>query len=161
LRFILNNYEKFLRRAIELAVEKSSNGKCGPFGAVVAIGDRIVGEGWNQVVSSHDPTAHAEVVAIRNACNKLGTHDLSECVLYASCEPCPMCLAATYWARIGRVIFAASREDAATAGFDDEFLYREVALPLQDRAVDFVQELHTEGAAVLTGWSDNPDKMMY
>ena len=157
----MNNDIKFLERAIELATMKSGDGEHGPFGAIVVRDGYVVGEGYNQVVAAHDPTAHAEVVAIRNACDKLGTHDLSKCVLYASCEPCPMCLSATYWARIGRVVYAASRKDAAEAGFDDEFLYKEVALPLEERTVDFVQELHDEGAAVLAGWSENPDKVLY
>ncbi len=157
----MNDDIKFLRLAIELATRKSGDGEHGPFGAVVVMDGSIVGEGYNKVVAAHDPTAHAEVVAIRNACTKLGTHDLSSCILYASCEPCPMCLAATYWAKIGRVVYAASREDAATAGFDDEFLYKEVALSLQERTIEFMQKLHNEGAAVLSGWSDNPDKVMY
>lgn len=147
----MNDDIKFLKQAIELAKKKSGGGDYGPFGAVVVMDGQIVGDGYNKVVPSHDPTAHAEVVAIRNACESLGTHDLSKCVLYASCEPCPMCLAATYWARIKRVVYAASRKDAAGAGFDDDFLYKEVALPPQKRAVDFVQELHKEGAAVLAG----------
>ena len=157
----MNDDIKFLERAIELATLKSDDGGYGPFGAVVVLEGRVVGEGYNQVVAKHDPTAHAEVVAIRNACDKLETHDLSKSVLYASCEPCPMCLSATYWARIGRVVYAASREDAAEAGFDDAFLYKEVALSPQERAVDFEQELHDEGAAVLAGWSENPDKVLY
>lgn len=131
---ILNDDIKFLKLAIELATRKSGDGEHGPFGAVVVLEGRVVGEGYNQVVAVHDPTAHAEVVAIRNACAKLDTHDLSNCILYASCEPCPMCLAATYWAKIGRVIYAASREDAAEAGFSDAFLYEEVSLPPQDRS---------------------------
>ena len=157
----MNNDIKFLKVALDLAVRNSSDGGHGPFGAVVVKDGVIVGEGCNQVVAAHDPTAHAEVVAIRNACSELGDHDLSECTLYASCEPCPMCLAATYWARIKRVVYAATRKDAAAAGFDDEFLYKEVALPLEARAVVFVQELQDEGAALLADWAANPDKVVY
>ena len=153
--------ETFLQRAIALADEKSASGDCGPFGAVVVKDGEIISEGWNQVVSSHDPTAHAEVMAIRNACAKLNTHDLSGCTLYASCEPCPMCLAAIYWARIKRVIYAASRNDAAAIGFDDEFLYHEVALPPEDRSIEFVQTLHEQGAAILHKWADSPAHIMY
>ena len=157
----MNNDIKFLKLALELATRNSSDGEHGPFGAVIVKDGVVVGEGWNQVVAAHDPTAHAEVMAIRNACSGLGSHDLSECILYASCEPCPMCLAATYWARIKRVVYAATREDAAAAGFDDAFLYKEVALPLEERAVTFVQELQEEGAALLAGWASNPDKVVY
>ena len=150
-----------LGRAIALAEEHSRTGTCGPFGAVVALRGDIVGEGWNCVVSRCDPTAHAEVVAIRKACQTLNTHILADCVLYASCEPCPMCLASIYWARLSRVFYAATREDAAAAGFDDAFLDKEVALPVAERKIPFSRALTAQGRAVLSGWSHNPGRRMY
>ena len=150
-----------LGRAIALAEEHSRTGTCGPFGAVVTLRGDIVGEGWNCVVSRCDPTAHAEVVAIRKACQTLNTHILADCVLYASCEPCPMCLASIYWARLSRVFYAATRKDAAAAGFDDECLYKEVALPVAERKIPFSRALTAQGRAVLSGWAHNPDRRMY
>ena len=153
--------EKFLRMAMDVAAEKSADGRCGPFGAVVERDGEVVGIGWNRVVTSCDPTAHAEIVAIREACVNLATHDLSGCALYASCEPCPMCLAAIYWARIGKVVYAADRRDAAEAGFDDDYFYRQLSLPPAERAIEFVQSLHEEGRAVLMKWKENPGRIMY
>lgn len=153
--------DDLLRQAIRVAADRSLDGRCGPFGAVIERGGEVVGTGWNRVVQSRDPTAHAEIVAIRNACTKLGTHDLSGCTLYASCEPCPMCLVAVYWARIDKVVYAADRTDVAEAGFDDDTLYRQVTLPPNQRSVECVQSLHKEGRAVLMKWRENPAKMMY
>lgn len=153
--------EALLRHAIALAARHSADGVHGPFGAVVARDGEIVGEGWNQVVARHDPTAHAEVMAIRDACGHLGTHDLSGLVLYASCEPCPLCLAAAYWARISRVVYAASCGDAAAAGFDDECIYAELALPWEDRHLGGTQLLVEEGRAVLEGWLANQRRIAY
>jgi tRNA(Arg) A34 adenosine deaminase TadA len=150
-----------LRRAIALAARHSADGAHGPFGAVVARDGVVVGEGWNQVVSRHDPTAHAEVVAIRDAGARLGTHVLEGCTLYASCEPCPLCLAAAYWARIPRVVFAASRADAEAAGFDDARVYEELALPWAGRQVVGERLLAQEGRAVLAGWLANPSRIAY
>lgn len=155
------NHARHLRRALELAREYSTDGVHGPFGAVVVRDDEVVGEGWNRVVAGNDPTAHAEVVALREAARRLGTHDLSGCVLYASCEPCPMCLAATYWARIGEVHFAASSSDAAEIGFDDARLYEELAQPWAARSIRAHQALRTAGQRVLREWSDNPDHVDY
>jgi len=152
---------KLLREAIGLATQHSADGQCGPFGAVVARDSEVLGRGFNNVVKSRDPTAHAEIAAIRQACSQLGTHDLSGCTLYASCEPCPMCLGAAYWAGIDCIFYAATRDDAASAGFDDEFLYREVALPPSERSRTFVQALKDEGRAVLDAWNRNPDRMPY
>jgi len=151
----------FLREAIDLAGERSSDGQCGPFGAVVARQSEVLGRGFNKVVLSTDPTAHAEIVAIREACVRLGTHDLAGCTLYASCEPCPMCLAASYWAGVDRVVYAASRTDASQAGFDDEFLYAEMALPPEKRSKPMFQAMREEGRAVLKAWSRNPNRVMY
>jgi len=150
-----------LRKAIRLAAAHSASGRNGPFGAIVVRGEEVVGEGWNEVVERHDPTAHAEVTAIRAAGAKLGTHDLSDCVLYTSCEPCPLCLAAVYWARIPRVVFAASKEDAAAAGFDDDDVYGELALGWADRRVESVQLLPDHGRRVLEAWSANVNKVPY
>ena len=114
----------FLREALRLAAESSASGVNGPFGAVIVRNGVVVGRGWNRVVEEADPTAHAEILAIRDAARELGSHVLADCVLYASCEPCPMCMAAVYWARIGRVVYAAGAEDAAEAGFDDSAIDR-------------------------------------
>jgi len=153
--------EALLRRAIALARSRSAAGVNGPFGALVAQGAEVVGEGWNRVVELGDPTAHAEVLAIRAAAARLGTHVLSDCVLYASCEPCPMCLAASYWARIPRVVFAASKEDAAAAGFDDEAICAEMALGWGGRRTSGVQLLGAEGRAVLDAWRGNVRRVDY
>src|SRR5215510_11805516 len=126
---------KFMREAIRLSFHMMRRNKGGPFGAVVVKGAKIVGRGHNQVTSSNDPTAHAEIVAIRDACRRLRTFDLNGCDLYTSCEPCPMCLSAIYWARLRRVYFGNNRRDAARIGFDDEWIYREVALPLRRRHI--------------------------
>lgn len=153
--------QRLLQLSIHLASEKMLAGEGGPFGAVVARGGEIVATGWNQVTSSHDPTAHAEVVAIREACRAIGHFSLAGCTLYASCEPCPMCLAAAYWARVDRIFFAASRHDAAAAGFDDAFLYRELLVPVGERALPMLQHLEAEGAAVFKVWEAKPDKVPY
>jgi guanine deaminase len=147
-----------LREAIRLAGLHSASGRNGPFGAVVARRGEVVGEGWNRVVELGDPTAHAEILALRDAAARLGTHVLEECVLYSSCEPCPMCLAAAYWARIPRVVFAASREDAARAGFDDDDLYGEMARAWGRRRTLGEQLLGAEGRAVLEAWRGNSRK---
>lgn len=150
-----------LARAIELARDHSADGRHGPFGAVVARGGEVVGEGWNRVVEGHDPTAHAEIMAIRAAGARLGTHVLEGCTIYASCEPCPMCLAAIYWARIGRVVFAASRADAEAAGFDDDRIYREIGLEWPERSLEWAQALAEDGIRVLEAWRKNPHKRPY
>jgi tRNA(Arg) A34 adenosine deaminase TadA len=137
-------------------------GSGGPFGAVVATADgTVVAEGWNEVLSTNDPTAHAEVVAIRRATGKLGTFDLSGHVMYASCEPCPMCLAATLWARLDRIVFANTREDAARIGFDDAMIYEEVAKPLDERVIACERIDLDEAAAVFEAWVNKPDKVGY
>lgn len=153
--------EAMMRRAIALSREKMRANEGGPFGAVVALGGRIVGEGWNQVTSALDPTAHAEIVAIRAACAALGRFDLRGAALYTSCEPCPMCLAAAYWARIERMVYANDRDDAAAIGFDDAFLYREVALPLDGRALPTTRLLAAEARAVFDEWAAKPDRVPY
>lgn len=133
----------------------------GPFGAIVVKDQKIVGHGQNQVTSSLDPTAHAEVNAIRDACQQLKTFELSGCTLYTSCEPCPMCLGAIYWARIDRIVFAATRHDAASANFDDEWLYKEVALPWQERRLDCQQIGQPEAMELFDEWNAKSDKIRY
>jgi guanine deaminase len=149
-----------LREAIEIGVRSASGGG-GPFGALVVKDGRIVGRGNNRVVAERDPTLHAEVVAIRDACRALGTHDLTGAVLFASCEPCPMCFGAAWWARVDRIVHAASRADAAAAGFDDADIYADVALPAAARALATVQLLPEEGWRPFTAWSANPERVPY
>ncbi len=150
-----------LRRAIELARSHSQKGEGGPFGAVVVRDCEVVGEGWNRVVEKHDPTAHAEVLAIRDAAGALDTHVLDDCTIYCSCEPCPMCLSAIYWARIPRIVFAASGEDARAAGFDDTSIASEVTQKWEARTVNAKQALAQEGREVLENWIRNPDRVEY
>lgn len=153
--------EDFMRRAIALSREMMQQGRGGPFGAVVARGDRIVAEGWNQVTSSLDPTAHAEIVAVRAACKALGRFDLRGCEIYTSCEPCPMCLAAIYWARLDRIYYANDRVGAARIGFDDARIYREVALAPGARQLPMVRLLDEEARGAFDEWERKPDKVRY
>ena len=155
------NHQVYLRHAIRLATDHSSDGHHGPFGAVVVRDGDVLGEGWNRVVKDSDPTAHAEVMAIRDACHRLGTHELSGATIYSSCEPCPMCLSAIYWARIERVVYAASAEDAAAAGFDDSRILEELGLGWVERSVEGTQALREEGRRVLEGWVENPRRVQY
>jgi guanine deaminase len=151
---------EFMRRAIALALENIRNGG-GPFGAVVVKDGNVVAEGVNRVTVNHDPTAHAEVVAIRAACAALGSFELKGCELYASCEPCPMCLGAIYWARLWRVYFAGTAEDAAAAGFDDAFIYREMAVPHEHRRLTMSGLLREDGKRVFRAWAAAPNKTTY
>jgi tRNA(Arg) A34 adenosine deaminase TadA len=151
----------FLREAIRLSRTRMREGRGGPFGAVVVRDGSIVARGWNAVTSRLDPTAHAEVVAIRRACRKLGTFTLAGCVLYASCEPCPMCLAAAYWARVGRLVYAATRDDAARAGFDDALLYREIPLAPDARSLQTESLLRAEAITVFEEWIAKADRVPY
>jgi len=155
----MNN--SFLQRAIELAKEHSFTGDKGPFGAVVVLDNKIIGEGWNQVVASKDPSAHAEVVAIRNACKNINSHELQNAEIYTSCEPCPMCLAAIYWARIEKVFYACDRHDAAEIGFDDNVIYDEFILPEENKKIKLVQAMRNEGLKIFENWKSNPKKIMY
>ncbi len=151
----------FLKHALELAETHSSDGKQGPFGAVIVDHQQIIGEGWNQVVNQADPTAHAEIIAIRHACQKKQTHQLKGATIYSSCEPCPMCLAAIYWARIERLVFASNKEDAAKAGFDDHFIYQQIALPYPKRSLKTEQRDQKAGWHVFQAWLDNPNRIHY
>ena len=152
---------KFMRAAIRLAHDKMRDGEGGPFGAVVVRRGKIVGRGWNRVTSTNDPTAHAEVTAIREACRRLKTFCLDDCEIYASCEPCPMCLAAIYWARIGKIFYAGARRDAAAAGFDDDLIYREFARPVSRRKIPMRQLLRSDALKVFKEWRNKPDKIRY
>jgi guanine deaminase len=152
---------EFMRQAIALATENVRSGSGGPFGAVVVRDGSVVGKGVNRVTRDNDPTAHAEVSAIRAACQALGGFSLEGCQIYTSCEPCPMCLAAVYWARIDRIWFGNTCADAARAGFDDAFLYREVALPLAQRTIPSSMLLHDQAWESFQLWIDTPGKIPY
>ncbi len=152
---------EFLRRAIALATENVTSAHGGPFGAVIVRDGRIVGEGVNRVTATCDPTAHAEVSAIRAACATLGTFTLAGCELYTSCEPCPMCLAASHWARLDAIYYGASAEDAARAGFDDAFLYAEFKKDKAKRKMPAVQLLGDEAWASFAAWIASPNKVAY
>jgi len=154
-------HKKFMRRAISLAKMGVEAKAGGPFGAVVVIDGEIIGEGWNSVTSTNDPTAHAEVVAIRNACETLNSFQLDGCILYASCEPCPMCLGAIYWARPTSIFFACNRNDAANAGFDDQFIYDEIAGAIDDRRIESVNMMRDEALTVFKKWNATADKIGY
>ena len=145
--------EDFLREAIALAREGMTTGQGGPFGCVIVRDGEVVGRGCNRVTSTNDPTAHAEVVAIRDACQQLGTFQLTGCTLYASCEPCPMCLGAIYWARPDRIVYGAFHTDAAGAGFDDQFIYEEIDKPRDQRRIPMQNCLRDEADAVFREWA--------
>jgi guanine deaminase len=154
--------ENLMRRAIGLARNGMETNAGGPFGAIVVDSSgEIVGEGWNQVTSTNDPTAHAEIVAIRNACARLGAFQLDGCTIYTSCEPCPMCLGAIYWARPERVFFACTRDDAARIGFDDEMIYEELQKPLDQRRMKIASLLRDEAFEVFRQWQNKTDKTEY
>src|SRR5262245_52171400 len=157
----MSQQDDWMRRAVAISAEKMRAGCGGPFGAVIVHDNKIVAEGFNQVTSANDPTAHAEIVAIRAACRALGTFSLAGCDIYTSCEPCPMCLAAIYWSRIDRVYYANTRADAAAIGFDDDHLYREVAKDLGDREMPFIRLDSVEAARVFREWVEKPDKIPY
>ncbi len=152
---------KFMQRAIELAREGMNAGAGGPFGCVVVRNDEIIAEGFNRVTSDNDPTAHAEVTAIRNACQKLGTFQLNDCEIYTSCEPCPMCLGAIYWARPSVVYYACTREDAAEIDFDDQLIYDEIDAGIDNRQIPFKQIQRTEALTAFIAWQHKTDKIEY
>jgi tRNA(Arg) A34 adenosine deaminase TadA len=154
-------HKTFMKRAIELAEKGMNNGSGGPFGAVVVKDAKIVGEGYNSVIRSNDPTAHAEVLAIRKACENLATFELKECTIYTSCEPCPMCLGAIYWARIKKVVYACTKEDAAQISFDDDDFYGEMAKDMKHRKIDFEELMRGEALPLFKIWREKPDKTNY
>ncbi|HTU33876.1 MAG TPA: nucleoside deaminase [Candidatus Acidoferrum sp.] len=153
--------DAFMFRAIELSIENVRSGRGGPFGAVIVREDAIVDEGANLVTDTNDPTAHAEMVAIRAACRHLSTFDLKDCEIYVSCEPCPMCLGAIYWARIERIYFAALASDASDAGFDDSLIYRELALPCIERKIPTISVMRANALEAFRLWKAKPDKIAY
>lgn len=157
----MTEHEKFMREAIRLGKAGMEAGQGGPFGCVVVRDGRIIGRGNNRVIVDNDPTAHAEIIAIREACRELGDFQLEDCEIYSSCEPCPMCLGAIYWARPRRIFFACRQEDAANIGFDDRFIYREFEKPASRRAIPGQELLRDEGLAIFREWADKEDKIPY
>jgi len=151
----------FMARAIQLSIDNVRSGRGGPFGVVIVRNGAVIAEGTNQVTSRNDPTAHAEMVAIRDACAKLKTFELKDCDLYTSCEPCPMCLGAIYWARFARLYFANTHADAAQIGFDDSLIYSELQLPHAQRRIPTVQMMREEALAGFRAWTEKPDKIQY
>ena len=151
----------FMARAIQLSLDNVLSGQGGPFGAVVVKDGSIVAEGVNRVTATNDPTAHAEVVAIRSACAKLGTFVLKGCEIYTSCEPCPMCLGAIYWAHISRIYFGNVAAEASKIGFDDSFIYDEFAQPLSQRSIPIVQMMHEQAVSAFRAWQERPNKIPY
>lgn len=156
---IMNN--KFMQRAIQIALENVKDVKGGPFGTVIVKNNKIIAEGTNQVTNNNDPTAHAEIIAIRNACNKLNDFNLSGCEIYTSCEPCPMCLSAIYWARISEIYFACAHTDASEAGFDDSFIYQELKKQFSDRHIPMTQLMEVEAKQIFDEWNKSENKILY
>jgi len=156
-------HEKWLRRSIELGLEGMNKNSGGPFGAVIVRDDSLIAEAHNQVLEAKDPSAHAEIQAIRKACSALNTHQLSDCILYTSCEPCPMCLGAIYWARPKAVYFAADRMDAADGGFDDDFIYKEMRVSPESRRIPFlrVESVSQIASQSFVAWSEKSDRGSY
>ena len=153
--------QQYLQEALDLARKGMQSGAGGPFGAVIVRNGEIVGRGYNRVTSTNDPTAHAEVVAIRDACKNLGSFQLDDCVLYTSCEPCPMCLGAIYWARPDKVYYGSNQVDAANIGFDDAFIYKEIPLPYEKRSIPFEQIGREIALEPFNKWSEKQDKIEY
>jgi tRNA(Arg) A34 adenosine deaminase TadA len=157
----MESHQHFMREAIRLAFEGMRNSEGGPFGAVIVKNGEIIGSGNNQVARNLDPTAHAEIVAIRSACRHLGHFQLDDCILYSSCEPCPMCLGAMYWARPKALYFACTRADAAAIEFDDDFIYREMDLPFGERKIPAYPLLREEGLRAFEEWHNKGDRFVY
>jgi guanine deaminase len=153
--------EKFMRDAIALALENVRSGAGGPFASLVVKDHQVIAKGTNRVTSTNDPTAHAEIVAIRGACQVLRNFQLEGCDLYSTCEPCPMCLGAIYWARPSRIFYASSAAEAAAAGFDDQFIYEEMKLPAEKRRIPMTQMLREESLSIFAAWAKQPDKRAY
>jgi len=152
---------QFMRQAIELSIENVRSGKGGPFAALVVKDGEVIATGTNEVTTAFDPTAHAEVVAIRGACRALSQFQLTGCEIYTSCEPCPMCLGAIYWARPSKVYFANTHADAARIGFDDSFIYQQLRLPQSERAIPMIQLLREEALTAFTEWERKADRVPY
>ena len=157
----MKEHEKFMRMAIELSEQNINGAAGGPFGAVIVKKGELVAASANKVVQENDPTAHAEVSAIRLACQKLGTYNLEGCVIYTSCEPCPMCLGAIYWAHIGTIYYGNTKVDAAEIGFDDHFIYKELERPMNQRKLQIIQLLREEAISAFKFWADSESKKDY
>src|SRR4051812_29155192 len=157
----MSKHEEFMRMAIELSINNVNENQGGPFGAVIVKDGKVIAASANKVVPNNDPTAHAEVSAIRLACQELNTHILSGCEIYTSCEPCPMCLAAIYWARIDKIYYANNKADAAAIGFDDHFIYEELDLPMEKRKLPFVQMMRNEALGAFKLWSESESRTDY
>jgi guanine deaminase len=153
--------KSFMKMAIELSLSGMESGKGGPFGCVIVKDGKVIGLGSNAVLENNDPTAHAEIVAIRDACKNLGDFQLEGCEIYTSCEPCPMCLGAIYWARPDKVFYANTKKDASEAGFDDHLIYQELELPLESRRIPFVQMMQEEAIQVFKKWTLKENKTLY
>ncbi len=151
---------EFMKRAIELSIKSTNNGG-GPFGSVIVKGDKIIAEGSNKVTSNNDPTAHGEIVAIREACKKLNNFSLNGCDLYSTCEPCPMCLSAIYWARIDKIYYANTREDARKIDFDDSLIYTELQKNIDKRKIPMIQMMRNEALKAFEMWDKKTDKVKY
>jgi guanine deaminase len=151
----------FLEQAIDLSAKGMQGGKGGPFGCIIVKDGKVIGQGCNQVTSTNDPTAHAEVVAIRNACNELQSYQLTDCDIYTSCEPCPMCLGAIYWARPRKVIFANTRQEAGAIEFDDDFIYKEINAPFPARKIPFIHYPHQKARDIFEQWKNWEGKKQY
>jgi tRNA(Arg) A34 adenosine deaminase TadA len=158
---ISDKEKKFLERAIELSKQGMESQNGGPFGCVIVLNNKIIGEGCNMVTSSNDPTAHAEIVAIRQACKELNNYQLTNCIIYTNCEPCPMCLGAIYWARPQKVIYANTREEAAAIEFDDDFIYHEINLSMTERKIPFIHAPHPKAREVFEAWKNWEGKQKY
>lgn len=156
-----NNDLFFLELAIEEAMKGMEAGEGGPFGCVIVKDNKVLVKAHNRVLCTNDPTAHAEVVAIREACKQLNDFQLTGCTVYASCEPCPMCMGALYWARPERIVYAASKQDAAAAGFDDSFIYEEIEIPHAERQIPFIRIIHPEAGSVFEKWKAMENKTLY
>ena len=156
-----NDAAKFMKKAVRLSIANVEKGKGGPFGAVIVKDGKVIARGSNSVTLTNDPTAHAEVVAIRKACKILKTYQLTGCEIYTSCEPCPMCLAAIYWARPDKIFYASSKEDAAAVGFDDKMIYEEIAKPVSERKIFTQQLLRDEALEAFRKWETSPFKIEY
>ena len=157
----MEEQKKFMRAAIRLSIENIKNGNAGPFGTVIVKNGEILASGVNKVTQSNDPTAHAEIVAIRNACEKLGSFQLDGCEIYFSCEPCPMCLGAIYWARPDRIYFANTKKDAADINFDDNFIYDELDVAISQRKLPTIQLLRDEAQKAFKQWRESTEKIEY
>lgn len=157
----MEEHNNFMREAIRLSIENVKSGNGGPFGAVIVKNGEIIASGVNEVTSSNDPTSHAEIVAIRKACETLGTFQIEGCYIYCSCEPCPMCLGAIYWARPSGIYYANTKKDASEINFDDDFIYKEINLPIYDRKLPTIQLLRDEAQLAFIAWIESSNKKEY